>query len=107
MASWGSWSYLYGPLMALAGVGVLALILRWASRGGSSLVERSAARGHPDEYGLLNVVASPTTYDEAEALQQRLESARVKATVVLTNDGPRVMVWPRDETRARQVLARG
>jgi hypothetical protein len=106
MASWGSWSYLYGPLMALVGIGVLAVILRWATRGGTSLVERPARPGDAGEYGLLNVVAAPDTYIEAELLRQQLESAAIKATVAMTNDGPRVMVWPADEDDAKELVSR-
>ena len=98
MASWGSYSSLYGPLMALVGIGLLiVLLLRWAFGGGSSVVERPLAAGNADEYGLLNAVAAPGTYIEAEILRQQLATGQVKATVAMTNDGPRVMVWPDDE----------
>jgi hypothetical protein len=102
--SWGSYSYLYGPLMALVAIGVLVLVLRWAFGKGSSVVERPPRAGTPDQYGLLDAVASPGTYIEAEILRQRLETEGIKATVPMTNDGPRVMVWPRDRDRAAAVL---
>ena len=38
-------------------------------------------------------------------LRRRLEAARVKANLVMTQDGPRVMVFPQDGDRARRVLA--
>ena len=31
MPTWGSYSYVYGPMMALVAIGVLVLVLRWAS----------------------------------------------------------------------------
>lgn len=92
--------------MALLGIGLLVLILRWAFGRGSSVVERPVHTGRPTEYGLLRPVASPGNYIEAELVRQALEAQMVRATVAMTNDGPRVMVWPKDEARAREVLAR-
>ena len=60
--------------------------------------------GAPTEYGLLDPVASPETYIEAELLRQRLESAHIRATVAMTNDGPRLMVWPQDKDRALELI---
>jgi hypothetical protein len=92
--------------MALAGLGALVLVLRWAFRGGSSLVERPPLPGNPSDYGLLSVVAAPNTYIEAELLRRELEGEGIKATVAMTNDGPRVMVWPADEHHAKQAISR-
>lgn len=105
MNSWPNWAYLFSPLMALAVIGLFILILRWAFGRGTSLVERPPTTGEPDEYGLLNVVAVPGNFIEGELIRQRLAESGVKATLAMTNDGPRVMVWPDDETRARRVLA--
>jgi len=105
MASWGSYSSLYGPFMALLGIGLLIGLLRWAFGHGSSVVERPALPGSPKDYGLLSAVASPPTYIEAEMVRQQLAVQGVKATLAMTNDGPRVMVWPADEELARKVLA--
>ena len=105
MASWGSWSYLYGPLMALVGVGLLISILHWASRRGVSVVEQPVRPAAPSEYGLLRAVSCPDTYIEAEITRRTLEDGGLRATVAMTNDGPRVMVWPVDEAKAKQLLA--
>lgn len=104
MPTWGSYSYVYGPMMALVAIGVLVLVLRWAFGRGSSVVERPPQSGSPDQYGLLDAVASPGTYIEAEILRQRLEAGGVKATVAMTNDGPRVMVWPDDRHKAESIV---
>lgn len=104
MPTWGSYSYVYGPLMALVAIGVLVLVLRWAFGRGNSVVERPPLSGNPDQYGLLDSIASPGTYIEAEILRQRLEASGIKATVAMTNDGPRVMVWPEDRTRAETIV---
>ncbi|MDP9394928.1 MAG: hypothetical protein M3Q27_12095 [Actinomycetota bacterium] len=102
---WGGYSYLFGPLTALAVVGVLALLLRWAFGRGGSLVERRSRPGHEGEYGLLVSVASPATYVEGEMMRLRLSDAGMKATLATTSDGPRIMVFAADEARARRVLA--
>ena len=106
MPSWNSYSPLWGQLIAFAAVGVLALILRWAYSGsGRSLVERIARPGAEDEYGLLVSIASPGTYIEGELLRQRLTDAGFRATLATTTEGPRLMVFRRDEREARRVLA--
>jgi hypothetical protein len=105
MPSWGSYSYVYGPLVALLAIGLLMLLLRWAFGSGGSVVERPPLPGDPDEYGLLDAVAAPGTYIEAELIRQRLDDAGIRATVAMTNDGPRVMVWPSDRVEAEAIVA--
>lgn len=105
MASGSSLSYLFGPLTAFAVVGVLMLLLRWAFGGRStSLVARRPATGHSGDYGLLVPVASPATFVEGEMLRRTLEDAGIRATLVPTEDGPRVMVFPDSERVARAIL---
>ena len=58
---WGSYSFAFGPVVALAVVGVLTLLLRWAFSTGHSLVERRPEAGTPEQYGLLVPVAEPPT----------------------------------------------
>jgi hypothetical protein len=93
-------------LISLLVVGVLALLLRWAYGGRSrSLVERRAKSGHEDEYGLLVAIASPGSFVEGEVSRQRLLAAGIKAQLVTTSDGPRLMVFEGDEVSARRLLA--
>jgi hypothetical protein len=99
-----SFSYLVGPGIALLGVGLLVIVLRWSHGPGRSVVARPARRGRADEYGLLVPVASPGTYIEGEILRRKLEDAAIRATLAMTDDGPRIMVFPRDENVARSVL---
>lgn len=88
-------------------VGVLALLLRWAFGGRSrSLVERRARTGGEAEYGLMVAVASPGSFIDGELAKQRLQAAGIKASLVTTSDGPRLMVFESDQARARQVLSR-
>lgn len=101
-----SYSYVVGPIIAFTGLGVLVLLLRWTFSRGGSLVAGPPRTGAPDEYGLLVPVAQPPTYVEGEIVRRRLEDADIKATLVQTSDGPRVMVWPQDEPAARRILTR-
>jgi len=87
-------------------VGVLALILRWAYGGRRrSLVERRPTAGGVDDYGLMVSVASPGTFIEGELSRQRLESAGIRAQLVTTTEGPRLLVLREQETSARRLLA--
>ncbi|MEY3734073.1 MAG: hypothetical protein RL347_1432 [Actinomycetota bacterium] len=99
-----SYSYAVGPLMAFVFLGVLILLLRWAFRRGVSVVAAPPRQGTADDYGLLIPVATPPSYIEGEMIRRSLEDAGIKATLAQTLDGPRVMVWPGDEGRARAQL---
>jgi hypothetical protein len=82
----------------------MVLILRWAFARGGSVVERPAKSGNPDEYGMLVPIASPGNYIEGEVLRRSLVDAGVKASLAQTNDGPRIMVWPKDVESAKKIL---
>ena len=101
------YSYLFGPAVALGVVIALAFLLRWAFSRGGSLVERSPHAGPPDAYGLLVPISAPTSRDEGSAVCRRLEKHGVRATLTTTEDGLRVMVFPTDEVRARELLDGG
>ena len=106
MPSWNAFSYAFGPVLAFGGVGVLVLILRWAFGRRSSVVAAAPRIGAPDEFGLLVPVARPGTYIDGEMLRRRLEDAGIRANLAQTLDGPRVLVWPGDEERAKELLGR-
>lgn len=99
----GLWT-LIGPGVALALVGALALLLRWAFGRGGSLVTRGGHVGSASQYGLLVPVAAPRSPPEGTSLLRRLEAAGLRATLVQTSDGPRVMVFAQDEAMARAAL---
>jgi len=105
--SWGSFSYAFGPLVAVALIGLFVVILRWAFARGSSVVAAPPKPGAETEYGLLVPVAAPGTYIEGEMLRRQLEDGGVRATLATTVDGPRLLVWPKDESTARRVLTSG
>jgi len=104
--TWGGFSALFGPLVAMLGIGFLTLVLRWSAKRGQSVVASPARAGRADEYGLLVPVASPGSYAEGEIARRTLEASGLRANLAMTNDGPRVMVWPDDLARARSLLGR-
>lgn len=105
-ATWQSYSFLFGPTVALAVLLLLMLLMRWTFARGRSVVARPGRRGEPEDYGLLVPVASPPTMIEAEVARRTLEAADVRATVADTLQGPRVMVMRQHAEIARHVLDR-
>ena len=97
-------SFVVGPLIAFAVVGVLVLLLRWKFSHGSSVVARRARPGQVDEYGVLVAVSAPPTYIEGEIVRRTLEDAGIRATLAQTLAGPRLMVFPEDVERARALV---
>lgn len=104
--SWGSLSFLYGPMLALVGIGVLVLFLRWGWARGKSVVGASSRPGDPENYGQLEVVASCANLVEAEVLKLALKDAGLQATVANTTAGPKVYVWPKDKEIAKSILTK-
>ena len=107
VGTWQGTSYVWGPLVAFLGVGVLILVLRWSARPGASVVPKPPRRGPPDDYGALVPVAIPETEAEAVAIVDRLVAAGVRATKARTMSGYRVYVWPQDQARATALLGAG
>jgi hypothetical protein len=93
--------------MGFVGIGIMILILRWAFARGTSVVERPAKTGNPDEYGMLTPIATPNNYIEGEVLRRTLVDAGIRASLAQTNDGPRIMVWPKDVDSANAILKKG
>ena len=106
MASWGSYSYLYGPTVAMLAVAVLVLLLRWTFRRGRSVVQRRPRQGPASDYGLLVAVADPPTFAEAELIRARLVGHGIRATLAPTTEGPRVLVFGEEASVARALLRR-
>jgi len=93
--------------MSLAGfpaVLFLILMLRWTSARGKSVIERTPKVGREDEYGSFVPVASPLNHIEGEMLRQKLIAVGIKATLTQTKDGPRIFVFPKEESAARAHL---
>jgi hypothetical protein len=114
MPSWGSASFMFGPLVAFAVVAVLAGLLKWTFGHGHSLVERPSTARDESSYGLLVAVATVTGRRhagggegagvEAERMCRTLSDAGIRATRAVTATGEKIMVFAVDEQRARQVL---
>ena len=107
MPAWSTYSYLFGPLVALAIMAVMVVLLRWAFSRGGSLVARDAQPGRSDEYGLMVPVAGADDYIRAEMQRRMLADHGLKVNLVRTTDGPRLMVWQSDRDRALELLSRG
>ena len=93
--------------MSLAGFLVvlfLIFILKWATTPGRSLIARKPVAGNEDEYGMLVAVASPPNHIEGEMLRQKLIAVGIKATLTQTKDGPRIYVFPEEESAAKAHL---
>jgi len=99
--------YFVFPIVALALIGGMLLLLRWAFSGakGGSLVRRTdyspAAR---DTFGLLVDVHTSSTYADARRTVSLLGGRQIRATAARTTDGWSVYVWPADEAAAREAL---
>jgi hypothetical protein len=89
---------LFIPLLA---VGLLALVLKWAS-------SLDTDRAHRKDYGLLREVAKVPTSTAARAVETQLKQAGVAATTVPAEDGNglRILVFPADQAAAISVLLR-
>jgi hypothetical protein len=100
----GSFAYLAWPIVVLGGFTVMVILLRWTFSSGHSLVQRTPRQGAPTEYGLLEVVATPSTFIEGEQLRLMLLESGIRGTLAPTTQGPRLMVFPQDASVARALL---
>lgn len=91
----------FGGFFALL---VLIPLLKWAFARGKSVVERPIRIGSEDEYGLLVPVAEPNNHIEGEMLKQLLIESGIRANLVQTTQGPRLMVQRDESSAARAIL---
>jgi hypothetical protein len=99
-------SFLFEPVVAFLAIGVLSLLLRWAFGRGGSLVAAPPRPGMPDAYGLLVPVAEPRREELGEKQRALLEEQGIRATLTYTVQGWRLLVFPADADRARDILSR-
>jgi len=92
-------SYFTTLLIPLVVLGLLALVLRWAS-------SLDTDKAHRKDYGLLREVAKVPTSTAARVVEEQLKRAGVAATTVHAEDGEglRILVFPNDEATAIDVL---
>ncbi len=91
----------FGGFFALL---VLIPLLKWAFARGKSVVERPIRIGDEDEYGLLVPVAEPSNHIEGEMLKRLLIESGIRANLVQTIQGPRLMVQRDESSAARAIL---
>jgi hypothetical protein len=99
--------YFLFPVVALALVGVMVLLTRWAfsrAKGGSLVRRTDYAPADRDRFGLLIDVQTVRSYNEARVKISMLKDLGIKATAARTKDGWSVYVWPADEAAARGFL---
>lgn len=101
---WGSYSYAFGPVVAVVALGLLVLVLRWAFRRGQSVVTTDGRPGPPTEYGVLVPVAHPRSADEGRDIAAFLKRQGIPCTVADTTQGLRVLVWPSQSAQAGEAL---
>ncbi|MGH3758185.1 hypothetical protein [Actinophytocola sp.] len=91
----------YTLLIPLVVLGLLALVLRWAS-------SLDTDKAHRKDYGLLREVAKVPSSTAARVVESQLKRAGVAATTVPAEDGVglRILVFPSDEATAIDVLLR-
>lgn len=98
----------YAPeqMLVVGGVFVvLVLVLRWAfSDRKDSLLSRRPRTGSEHEYGLMSPLAAPRDAADGAEITAMLNAAGIRASLVSTVDGLRIMVWPDDLARARALL---
>jgi hypothetical protein len=89
----------YTLIVPLVAIGLLALVLRWAS-------SLDTDRAHRKDYGLLREVAKVPSSTAARVVEERLQQAGVRATTVPAEDGNgmRILVFPSDENTAIHTL---
>lgn len=105
MSSWGSFSYIFGPLVAVLGISLFILVLRWSHAKPAPLVAPPPKAAAENDYGLLVPISAPASRKAGQAELAKLEAHGIKATLSATTDGLRLFVWPHEVTTARRTLA--
>ena len=86
VSNWGSYSFLFGPFIAVMALGGLAMVAAWASRTGTSVIEAPPKAGSAEEYGLMIPVASPASSRASRAVAAQLAAAGVRCREVDTTE---------------------
>jgi hypothetical protein len=98
--------FVLGPGVAVAAMGVIALICRWVfsteNRETRRLERALSTRG---DLGLLVPVATVRTRDDAEMLRDVLRDAGVRASVSEDELEVQVLVFAKDADAARRLVS--
>lgn len=92
----------FGPLVAVAALGLIILICRWAF----STKDRTPLPTPParPDYGLLQPVTVVRTRADAEMLRDVLSGAGIRGTVTETDGAFAVLVFASDAGAARELV---
>lgn len=105
MPTWDSYSFIFGPLVAFLGIGIMVVILKWGFGKKSSLIQRPVTQGKQDQYGLMIPLFSPKNLIEGEMQRRFLIDSGFRINLASTLDGARLMVWPEDLTKAKKIIS--
>ena len=94
--------FVLGPGVAVAAMGVIALICRWVFSTDNRQTRRPPSRG---DLGLLVPVATVRTRDDAEMLRDVLREAGVRASISEDELEVHVLVFAKDADAARRLVS--
>ena len=105
-----SYSYLFGPLVAMLALGVIILLCRWVfstDHRDDRTARRLARLASHGDYGLLVPIATVRTADDAAMLGEVLTGAGIRCTTGAAADGvsTEVLVFRADVVRARGLVS--
>lgn len=105
-----SYHYLLGPLVAVGAMGVLLLVCRWVfstDHRDDRTTRRLQKAMSAGDFGLLVPVSAVRTRDDAEMLRGVLQAGGIRASVSSDELEHVVMVFSKDEARARLLVSAG
>ena len=99
-----SYHYLFGPIVAVAALGLIVLMCRWVFSVDHRVDRTERKIAELADYGLLVTVATTRTRDDADMLREVLRGAGVRASVTPDGDAHAVLVFSQDADRARTLV---
>lgn len=103
-----SYSFLFGPLVAMAALGLIVLLCRWVfstSHRDVRVAQRRTGATASGDFGLLVPVATVRTPEDAEVLRGVLKQAGIRGTVAASPDGGlSLLVFRDDALRAKDLV---
>ena len=104
-----SYSFLFGPVVAVAALGLLVLLCRWVfstSHRDDRTAQRRAKAMSSGDFGLLVPVATVRAPEDAEVLRGVLKDAGIRGTIAAAPDGGlSLLVFRDDALRARDLVS--
>ncbi|MCU1691906.1 MAG: hypothetical protein JWM64_997 [Frankiales bacterium] len=104
-----SYHFLFGPVVAVAALGLIVLMCRWVfstDHRDDRVARRTQKAMSSGDFGLLVPVATVRTPEDAELLRGVLRDAGIRGTVAATpGGGLSVLVFRDDALRARDLVS--